>query len=130
MLNFYKHYTTTYKNGEKIRTKYCGEFIAEETPENFTEEITWENLKENYAERGFCYPFNIWNFKRGRRVSFFIDYGEKIARDIKEWKEPLSLTVVHEYTLYEPSISHILNFPCGEDTIKYLVERGLSIVGK
>ena len=130
MLNFYKHYATTYKNGEKIRTKYCGEFIADKVPENFTEEITWDSLKEKYTERGLCYPFNVWDFKRGRRVSFFNEYGEKLVRDIKEWKEPLNLTVVHEYNLYEPTINHVLDFPHGEDAIKYLVERGLSIVGK
>lgn len=126
MLNFYKHYTTTYKNGEKIKTQYCGEFVAEKAPENFTEEITWDNLEKKYTERGLCYPFSIWKFKRGRRVSFFNGF----VKDIKEWKRPLNLTVTHEYTLYEPSINHVLNFACGEDAIKYLVERGLSIVGK
>ena len=45
-------------------------------------------------------------------------------------EEPLNLTVVHEYTMYEPSISYVLDFPHGEDAIKYLVERGLTIVGK
>lgn len=130
MLNFYKHYTTTYKNGEKIKTQYCGTFVTENAPENFTEEITWNNLEEKYAERGLCYPFNIWNFKRGRCVSFFNDFGDKFAKDIKEWKEPLNLMVVHEYTLYEPSINYVLNFPCGEKAIKYLVERGMAIVEK
>ena len=47
MLNFYRHYTTTCRNGKEIKTKYCGEFIAENQPGNFTEELTWENLAEN-----------------------------------------------------------------------------------
>ena len=130
MLNFYRHYTTTCRNGKEIKTKYCGEFIAENQPGNFTEELTWENLAEKYDKNGFNYPFNIWNFRRGRRVSFFNEFREKFEKDIKEWETPLNISVKHEYELYNPSIEHIMKFPDGEKAIQYLVERGMTIVGK
>jgi len=127
MLNFYRHYTTTYSNGKEVKTEYCGEFIAENAPENFTETITWENLSEKYSKNGLAYPFSIWDFKRGRCISFFSD---KFIKDIKEWKEELNLTIVHEYVIYKPSINYVLNFCDSENAIKYLVERGLAIVEK
>lgn len=130
MLNFYRHYTTIYRSGKEIKTKYCGEFIAENQPEDFTEELTWKNLTEKYDKNGFNYPFNIWNLRRGRRVSFFNDFGEKFEKDIKEWETPLNISVKHEYQLYNPSIEHIMKFPDGEKAIQYLVERGIAIVGK
>lgn len=130
MLNFYKHYVTTYKNGKEICTKLCGKMITDTPSENFTEELTWENLADKYADHGLCYPFNIWVFKRGRRVSFFNDFGDKFTKDIKEWKEPLNLTVKHEFVQYNPSINRILEWPDGDTAIKYLIERGISITGK
>ena len=130
MLNFYKYYTTTYHNGKEIKTRYCGEFIAETPPEDTTEELTWENLAEKDHENGLSYPFNVWNFKRGRRVSFFNEFGEKFEKDIKEWETPLNISVKHEYQLYNPSIEHIMKFPNGEKAIQYLIERGMTIVGK
>ena len=130
MFNFYRYYTITYHNGEEIKTKMCGEILTDTAPENFTEELTWDNLKEKYSDHGLCYPFNIWNLKRGRRVSFFNSIGERYAKDIKEWKEPLNISVKHEYVLFNPTINYVLNYFNGEKAIQYLVERGLTVLGK
>lgn len=126
MLNFYHHSTITYRNGKKIKTQYCGRCLTETQPEDYTEELTWENLIEKHSVHGIEYPFSIWKFKRGFRVSFF----DTFQKDIKQWKEPLNLSIEHKYTLYTPSIDEVLKFPDGEKAIRYLVERGISIVGK
>ena len=126
MLNFYYHSTITYHNGKKIKTQYCGRCLTETRLEDYTEELTWENLIEKHSVHSIEYPFSVWKFKRGFRVSFF----DTCQKDIKQWKEPLNLSVEHKYILYTPSIDEVLKFPDGEKSIRYLVERGLSIVGK
>lgn len=130
MLYFYRYYTTVYHNNKEIRTRNCGTILTDIKPEDYTEELTWDNLTEKYHDKGFCYPFNIWNFKKGKRVSFFNSIGERIQKDIKEWKEPLNLSVKHEYILYEPSIDYVLKYIDGTKAIQYLIERGVSVVGK
>lgn len=130
MLNFYRLYTTTYYKDKEVRTEYCGMTLTDTPPENFTDVLTWDNIAEKYANNGGTYPFNLWKLRRGRRVSFFNDFGEKIIRDIKEWKGPLDLKVKYEYHLYTPPINKILDFYDGEKAIQYLVERGLAITGK
>lgn len=71
MLHYYRILFTTYNNGVKVDYTY-GHVIADESEiKEKTIPITWENLEEIYHNYGLSLPFNIWNFKRGRVISFF-----------------------------------------------------------
>lgn len=73
MLRFYHVYYSTYHNGVKIGTEYGWHCYAE-APKEEDIQITWDNLEEMYHKYSLCFKFNIWNFKRGRRISFFHDH--------------------------------------------------------
>ena len=123
-MKFYNEYYTTYYNGKRAGT-YVNMVCADEIPEDRTIKITWDNLNEVYRELGGCIlPFNVWNFKKGRRISFWNEY-----KDIKETKQPI-LNMEVKVTTKEcnPSIQEILKYYDGEKAIKYLVERGISVI--
>lgn len=83
-----------------------------------------------YHKYSLCFKFNIWNFKRGRLVSFFTDHWfEKEYRDIKEWKtSDLHITLTIRYKEDSPSINEVMRYHDGEKAIQYLIERGLTII--
>ena len=128
MLHYYRVLYTTYNNGVKVgRTD--GFTIADENEiKEKTIPITWENLKEVYYDYGLNFPFNYWNFKRGRVISFFEGgLTDKNRRDIKEWKTPtLNIKLVITYETFPCSLNTILNYWDSEKAIKYLRERNLS----
>lgn len=128
MLHYYRVLYTTYNNGVKVgRTD--GFTIADENEiKEKTIPITWENLKEVYYDYGLNFPFNYWNFKRGRVISFFEGgLTDKNRRDIKEWKTPtLNIKLVITYETFPCSLNDILNYWNSEKAIQYLRERNLS----
>lgn len=128
MLHYYRVLYTTYNNGVKVgRTD--GFTIADENEiKEKTIPITWENLKEVYYDYGLNFPFNYWNFKRGRVISFFEGgLTDKNRRDIKEWKTPtLNIKLVITYEIFPCSLNDILNYWNSEKAIQYLRERNLS----
>lgn len=128
MLHYYRILFTTYNNGVKVDYTY-GHVIADESEvKEKTIPITWENLEEIYHNYGLSLPFNIWNFKRGRVISFFKgSFTDKNRRDIKEWKTPaLDMKLVVTYEVWRCSLNNILNYWDSEKTIQYLRERNLS----
>lgn len=128
MLHYYRILFTTYNNGVKVDYTY-GHVIADESEiKEKTIPITWENLEEIYHNYGLSLPFNIWNFKRGRVISFFKGgLTDKNRRDIKEWKTPtLNMKLVVTYEVWRCSLNNILNYWDSEKTIQYLRERNLS----
>lgn len=128
MLHYYRILFTTYNNGVKVDYTY-GHVIADESEiKEKTIPITWENLEEIYHNYGLSLPFNIWNFKRGRVISFFKGgLTDKNRRDIKEWKTPtLDIKLVVTYEVWRCSLNNILNYWDSEKTIQYLRERNLS----
>ena len=128
MLHYYRILFTTYSNGVKVDYTY-GHVIADESEvKEKTIPITWENLEEIYHNYGLSLPFNIWNFKRGRVISFFKGgFTDKNRRDIKEWKTPtLDIKLVVTYEVWRCSLNNILNYWDSEKTIQYLRERNLS----
>lgn len=128
MLHYYRILFTTYNNGVKVNYTY-GHVIADESEiKEKTIPITWENLEEIYHNYGLSLPFNIWNFKRGRVISFFKGgLTDKNRRDIKEWKTPtLDMKLVVTYEVWRCSLNTILNYWDSEKTIQYLCERNLS----
>ena len=46
-------------------------YELKELPKEEVFTITWENLSQMYKDLNLLCDFNIWNFKKGRRVSFF-----------------------------------------------------------
>lgn len=128
MLHYYRVLYTTYNNGVKVGNT-SGSVIADENEiKEKTIPITWENLKEVYYNFGLELPFNIWDFKRGRVISFFEGcLTDKNRRDIKEWKTPvLDMKLVITYKVVPCSLNDILNYWNSEKAIQYLRERNLS----
>lgn len=125
-MKFYYVYNTTYHNDTRIGT-CIGKILVNEVPKEKTTILTWENLEENYRKNGLSYKFNIWNCKKGRRVSFFLDtlFCEK---DVKEWKEELNIRIETTYKEFSPCIADVLKWHDIENAIAYLNERGLKII--
>lgn len=135
MLQIYEKKITTYWRGEKQYSSRSISFIDEEQNfEPYEVEFTWDNLTELYQKYAMVLPFNIWHFKKGRAVCLFDpSFFDKKTWDIKEWKEKnldIKLSVEIEKSKFSYSISDIMkDFP-SDIAIKYLVERGLSIINK
>ena len=129
MLKFYTIYYTTYHNGTEITTKSAQTLCDESQVEEWRKTFTWENLTELYYEiGGLACGFNIWDFKRGRIVSFYDGslFGDRA--DVKEWKhKELNIEVKCEWHEWSPSIAKILEWHDGEKAIQYLNERNLRI---
>ena len=125
-MKFYYVYTTTYHNDTRIGT-CISKILVNEVPKAKTTILTWDNLEENYRKNGLLYKFNIWNCKKGRRVSFFLDtlFCEK---DVKEWKEELNIRIETTYKEFSPCIADVLKWHDIENAIAYLNERGLKII--
>ena len=125
-MKFYYVYTTTYHNNTRIGT-CISKILVNEVPKAKTTILTWDNLEENYRKNGLLYKFNIWNCKKGRRVSFFLDtlFCEK---DVKEWKEELNIRIETTYKEFSPCIADVLKWHDIENAIAYLNERGLKII--
>ena len=130
MLEFYRIRSTTYHNGEIINSHNKAVILTDKEMATETYNFTWENLTELYHEHGLECGFNIWNFKKGRRVSFFSNaFFKKNHYDVKEWKHPnLNITLVVKYTPFEPSINYVLNWHNAEAACQYLKERNLSVI--
>ena len=130
MLKFYSIAYKTYNNGTYIGTDYATTLKEESETKNDLVFINWDNLSEMYHKYSLSLPFNIWNFKRGRLVSFFVDNPfKKNFRDVKEWKTKLDIMVKIEYTDISNSISidEVLKWHDAEKAIQYLNERNLKI---
>lgn len=128
MLHYYRVLFTTYNNGVSVGES-CDFTIADENEiKEKTIPITWENLKEVYYNYCSNLPFNYWNFKRGRVISFFEGaFCDKNRRDIHERKTPsLDMKLVITYKVCHCSLNDIINYWDGEKAIQYLRERNLS----
>ena len=130
MLKFYSIAYKTYNNGTYIGTHYATTLKEESEIKNDLVFINWDNLSEMYHKYNLSLPFNIWNFKKGRLVSFFVDNPfKKNFRDVKEWKTKLDIMVKIEYTDISNSMSieDVLKWHDAEKAIQYLNERNLKI---
>lgn len=130
MLKFYSIAYKTYNNGTYIDTHYATTLKEESETKNDLVFINWDNLSEMYHKYNLSLPFNIWNFKKGRLVSFFVDNPfKKNFRDVKEWKTKLDIMIKIEYTDISNSMSieDVLKWHDAEKAIQYLNERNLKI---
>lgn len=128
-MKFYYRYVDTYHNNTHIGCE-LGKILTDIEPTTETFNITWDNLNEMYQKLGINCKFNIWHFKKGRRVSFFTDgfFLSKDERDVKEWKHPdLNIKIEISYSEYNPSIAEVLKWYDAEKAIAYLNEKGLKI---
>lgn len=128
MLHYYRVLFTTYNNGIEVGNT-IGFIIADESEvKEETIPITWENLKEIYYNYGPNLPFNYWNFKHGRVISFFEGaFRDKNRRDIHERKTPvLDMKLVITYEVCRCSLNDILKYWDSDKAIQYLRERNLS----
>ena len=127
-MKFYYVYNTTYHNNTRIGT-CISKMLTSDEPKATTTLLTWDNLEEYYHKHGLSCKFNIWNFKKGRRVSFFIDtfFPKKDERDVKEWKEELNIRIETTYREFNPSVAEVLKWHDAEKAIAYLNEKGLKI---
>lgn len=134
MLNFYKTYVNTYRNGELISCQYLGEALTDTAPEPFKSEIVWDNLGVIWdkAHGSFGLPFNVSHLKKGCVISFdnWKPF-DKNCKPIKEWKDKeIGMSIEIRHKLVEHSISDVLDWHDCNKAIQYLTERGLSVINK
>lgn len=125
MLEYYVINTSTFHNGELIDSDFGGYTLCEAVEKETEEiEVTWENLESVYPTIGMSCGFNVWNSKRGQRVSFFNGNPfKKNFRDVKEWKKPLNIRFVINYRKIEhPTVKNLEKFDAVK-VQKYLAER-------
>ena len=130
MLKFYSIAYKTYHNDTYIDTEYAKTLVEEGAVKDEIIQINWDNLSEMYHKYSLSLPFNIWNFKKGRLVSFFVGNPfKKDFRDIREWKSDLNIWVKVEYTDITDSMSidEVLKWHNAEKAIQFLNERNLKI---
>ena len=84
MLKFYSIAYKTYHNDTCIDTEYAKTLVEEGTVKDEIIQINWDNLSEMYHKYSLSLPFNIWNFKKGRLVSFFV--GNPFKKDFRDIK--------------------------------------------
>ena len=138
MLEFYREKVITYHNGEYIGSELGGVYLENKKPQDKTVELTWDNLLENYRKEGMFYRFGWNKFKKGLVVSFYsedisiIEYiKNKNKRDVHQWKDSsLNITIEYKYEKVNRSISEVLEYHDNEKAIRYLVERGLTVIQK
>ena len=124
-MKYYRCYAETYHNGKLVGASNGGSYLTEkELPAKEKFILTWKNLSEMYNKLNLLCDFNIWNFKKGRRVSFFgCRLFDKNTWDIKEWKEELNIEVKVYYLERNATVEDLKYFDAVQ-VKKYLDERG------
>ena len=123
MLKFYSIAYKTYNNGTYIDTHYATTLKEESEIKNDLVFINWDNLSEMYHKYNLSLPFNIWNFKKGRLVSFFDGrLFDKNTWDVKEWKEELNIEVKVYHIERNATLEDLKHFDVVK-VKKYLDER-------
>lgn len=129
-MEFYYIRYKTYHNDTLINSTSGSTILTDVEPQDNTIYLNWENLEKYYSEDGFFYPFEIWNFKKGRRISFWSGHlfpRNKDERDVKEWREELNVRIEVTYKKFKPSIEDVLKWHNVDKAIAYLNEKGLKI---
>ena len=124
-MKYYRCCAETYHNGKLVGAKnFGGRLTEKELPAKEKFVLTWENLSEMYNKLDLLCDFNVWNFKKGRRVSF-LGYRlfDKNTWDIKEWKEELNIEVKVYYLERNATVEDLKHFDAVQ-VKKYLDERG------
>lgn len=111
-MKYYTTYAEIYHNGQLIETQYAGHCLTEEEkPQEETFIFTWDNLNEMYCKLNLICNFNIWKFKKGRRVSFFnMNLFNRNTWDIKEWKDELNIEIKVYHNEREATLENLKHF--------------------
>lgn len=129
MIDYYRITYTVYRDGV-IKSKDCFyKLLIDEEIKNKEIKLTWKNLKEIYFKLGWFLPFNIWNFKKGRVISFFrLSLFDKTTWDIKEWKQKeLNMIIKIEYTKEKVTLKELSNFDI-KLVNQFLKEKNLDMI--
>ena len=138
MIKCFNVYIYTYHNGTFIREithKVHSRINLDlDAPKDYEVKLTWDNLDDFYQMHGLECGFNIWELKKGRMVSFFLDgfpfKNFKDFKDVKEWKTPdLNITMKYMYKEYTPRISEVLEWYNTELALQWLKENGITNCG-
>lgn len=129
MIDYYLAKCTTYVNRkEKSVHSFCGLF-TEEQIQNKEIKITWENLDKVYYKWGLVLPFNYYQFKKGRLISFF--HGSLFNKnnwDIKEWKQKeLDIILKIQYEKEKITLRELQNYDV-ELVNQFLKDKKLDMV--
>lgn len=128
MLKFYCiHYTTYYKGKEvACSTAHC--LCDESKVDNWRVKVTWDNLAELWEQiGGLSCGFTIWNFKRGRQLSFPDTWP---WQEPKEWKhaDP-QIEIECCWSERQVSIQDVMEWYDSEKAMQYLKEHGFMVGG-
>ena len=129
MIDYYRAKCTTYVNGkEKSINSFCSLF-TEEQIQNKEIKITWENLDKVYYKWGLVLPFNYYQFKKGRLISFFDgSLFNKNNWDIKEWKQKeLDIILKIQYEKEKITLRELQNYDV-ELVNQFLKDKKLDMV--
>ena len=129
MIDYYRAKCITYVNGkEKSVYSFYGLF-TEEQAQNKNIKITWENLDKVYSKWGLILPFNYFQFKKGRRISFFNgSLFNKNNWDIKEWKQKeLDIVLKIQYEKEKITLRELQNYDI-ELVNQFLKDKKLDMV--
>ena len=122
-MNYYKIATIVLYKGREIRSRYA-EILTEEEPHDLVTKITWDNIEELY-KYATC---DMKSYKKGRLLHVWGNL-DIDGFYFKEWGKPdLTFEVKTTYRTVKPSIKTILEYYDGEAAIKYLLERGMTVV--
>jgi hypothetical protein len=125
---YIKSVCTTQGVNKNLIGNFTQMIFTKEEPAEEHLEITWDNLTEIYSKYGLCLPFNVWNLKKGRKISFFhSSFLKKETWDIKEWKQDnIDMNINVLYQKYKPSMKTLLNCSCDSALVlKYMKENSM-----
>lgn len=131
MLKFYHVKCTTYVNGIERGTNYGHKtLMEEEEAKDCSIVATWENITEFYYNHALSSCFQLYNFKRGKYLSFEdFNLFKRQTWDIAQWRHPeMKIELKFHYVEVHPSINEVLRYHNGEKAMQYLLERGMNIV--
>ena len=129
MIDYYRIKCTTYVNGkENSAYSFCSLLTEEQTQEKEIK-ITWGNLDKVYYKWGLVLPFNYYQLKKGRIISFFGgSYLDKNNRGIKEWKQKeLDIVLKIQYEIIKITLRELQNYDV-ELVNQFLKDKNLDMI--
>lgn len=126
MLKFYCIHYATYYKGKEVAHRIAHCLCDESKVDNWRVKVTWDNLAELQKQIGdLSFGFTIWNFKRGRQLSFPDSWP---WQEPKEWKhtDP-QVEIDCRWSERKVSIQDVMEWHDSEKAMQYLAERNLRI---
>lgn len=129
MLEFYEYSADAYYNDKFICEVGWGQLLTDKKPQDKEYNATWDNIVDILESIPIRGDYDIRQRKKGMKISFYNWNG--FWYEIKQWKSPeLNVKIKVSYKKINKSISKVLEWPDSEKALKYLVERGLTVIQK